>query len=67
MLEVIGSTPFKSEELKIAGILFYKKLRAANLYQPNDKFKGEITLLKAKDNFVALNYDYGLSEVMIFI
>ncbi|KAF7386952.1 hypothetical protein HZH66_011404 [Vespula vulgaris] len=63
MLEVIGNTPFKPEELKIAGILFYKKLRAANLYQPNDKFNGEITLLKAKDNFVALNYDYGLSEI----
>ncbi|XP_047360366.1 fatty acid synthase-like [Vespa velutina] len=63
MLEVIGSTPFKPEELKIAGILFYKKLRAANLYQPTDKFKGEITLLKAKDNFVALNYDYDLSEI----
>ncbi|XP_043486066.1 fatty acid synthase [Polistes fuscatus] len=63
MLEVIGSTPFKPEELKIAGILFYKKLRAANVYQPNDKFKGDITLLKAKDNFVALNYDYDLSEI----
>ncbi|KAI4493375.1 hypothetical protein M0802_009435 [Mischocyttarus mexicanus] len=63
MLEVIGSTPFKPEELKIAGILFYKKLRAANLYQPNDKFKGNVTLLKAKDNFVTLNYDYDLSEI----
>lgn len=64
MLELIGNTPFKSEDLKIAGILFYKKLRAANMYKSSSKYNGPITLIKAKDNFVSLNNDYGLSEVI---
>ncbi|XP_043471863.1 fatty acid synthase [Leptopilina heterotoma] len=63
MLELIGNTPFKSEDLKIAGILFYKKLRAANMYKASNKYDGPITLIKAKDNFVSLNNDYGLSEM----
>lgn len=68
MLELIGNTPFKSEDLKIAGILFYKKLRAANMYKASNKYEGPITLIKAKDNFVSLNNDYGLSEVnFVFI
>lgn len=70
MVELIGSTPFSPEDLKEAGILFFKKLRAANSYKPAGKYQGPVTLIKAKDNFVSLNSDYGLSQVtysIIFI
>ena len=63
MLELIGSTPFTAEDLKDAGTLFFKKLRAANSYKPAGKYEGSVTLVKAKDAFVSLNADYGLSQV----
>jgi hypothetical protein len=63
MLDLIGSTPFTSEDLKDAGILFYKKLKAAVFYKPAGKYQGPVTLFKAKDSFVSLNTDYGLSQV----
>lgn len=66
MLELIGTTSFESEDLKAAGILFFKKLRAANSYKPTGKYQGPVTLVKAKDNFVSLNTDYGLSQVHFF-
>lgn len=65
MLELIGTTTFKGEDLKDAGILFFKKLKAAHDYKPAGKYQGQITLVKAKDNFVSLNSDYGLSQVNI--
>lgn len=65
MLELIGKTPFKGDDLKDAGILFFKKLKAANDYKPAGKYQGHVTLVKAKDNFVSLNSDYGLSQVII--
>ncbi|XP_003423914.1 fatty acid synthase [Nasonia vitripennis] len=63
MYELIGSSPFNSEDIKEAGILFFKKLRAANSYVPGGKYQGPVTLIKAKDNFVTLNDDYGLSQI----
>ncbi|XP_058792836.1 fatty acid synthase [Phymastichus coffea] len=63
MVELIGSTPFSPEDLKEAGTLFFKKLRAANSYKPTGKYQGPITLIKAKDNFVSLNSDYGLAQI----
>ena len=63
MIELIGETPFTDDDLKIAGFLFFKKLRAANLYKPAGTLRGQVTLFKAKDNFVKLNKDYGLSKV----
>lgn len=62
MLELIGDKPFDPEDLKAAGLLFFKKLRAANTYKPTSKYQGPITLVKAKDNFVSLTNDYGLSN-----
>ena len=67
MLELIGNTSFKAEDLKVAGVLFFKKLRAANTYKPASKYNGSIILIKAKDNFVSLNNDYGLSEVNFLV
>lgn len=63
MLEVIGDTPFESEDLKIAGHLLFLKLLAASLYEPNKKFDGPITLIRATDNFLHLEEDHGLSKV----
>ncbi|XP_011499008.1 PREDICTED: fatty acid synthase [Ceratosolen solmsi marchali] len=63
MLQMIGSTPFTPKDLKDAGILFYKKLKAAVFYKPAGKYQGPITLFKAKDSFVSLNTDYGLSQI----
>ncbi|XP_015587765.1 fatty acid synthase [Cephus cinctus] len=63
VVELIGDVPFEAEDLKTAAFLFYKKLQAANLYRPGGKYNGPITLIKAKDNFVSLNDDYGLSEI----
>lgn len=63
MLEVIGDTPFSNVDLKIAGYYLFKKLAAAAIYNPDRKFNGSITLIKAADNFVYLEKDYGLSKV----
>lgn len=63
MVEVIGSSRFKSKDLKIAATLLFKKLRAGHKYNPSIKFNGKVTLIKAEENFVALAHDYGLSEI----
>lgn len=65
MLDLIGTTPFNTQDVKIAGMLFFKKLLAANQYTPANKFNGKVKLIKAADNFVSLNQDYNLSEVRI--
>lgn len=63
LLELIGKTPFDPEDLKVAGFLFFKKLRAAMYYKPGGKYRGVIKLFKAKDNFISLSNEYGLAEV----
>ncbi|KAK0084976.1 hypothetical protein PV325_006291 [Microctonus aethiopoides] len=62
VLELIGTTPFDGEDIKVAGLLFFKKLLAANTYRPAGKFMGAITLIKATDSFMSLGHDYGLAE-----
>ncbi|XP_012261752.1 fatty acid synthase [Athalia rosae] len=62
-IEIIGSTQFKDEDIKIAAVSFFRKLEAANIYEPASKYNGPVTLIKAKDNFVTLEQDYGLSEI----
>lgn len=42
---------------------FYQKLVAGDSYQPATKYTGEVTLIKAQDNYVTLGEDYGLSPV----
>lgn len=64
VVELIDDKNLDSEDLKSAALLFYKKLKAAFFYKP-EKYDGDIVLLKAKDSFVPLNNDYGLSKVII--
>lgn len=63
MVETINNKDLKKEELKIAGMLFHKKLQAAYYYVPSIKFNGEITLIRIEDSFIHLKKDYGLSEI----
>ncbi|XP_012229663.2 fatty acid synthase [Linepithema humile] len=63
MLKVIGDTPFDNEDLKIAGHLLFLKLLAASLYEPSKKFNGPVTLIKATDNYINIEEDYGLSKI----
>ncbi|XP_011695797.1 PREDICTED: fatty acid synthase [Wasmannia auropunctata] len=63
MIEVIGNTPFTQDDLKIAGYLLFKKLAACVMYNPNQKIKGPVTLIKATENFLPLEKDYGLSNI----
>jgi len=65
MLQIIGETSFSQEDIKIAGYLLYKRVAASAIYNPNKKFKGPVTLIKAADNFLHLTKDYDLSEVKI--
>lgn len=63
MVELIGSTQFNGEDLKVAGMQFYKKIFASVDYKPSTKYSGPVTLLKATDTFMSFNQDYGLSKV----
>lgn len=63
MLEVIGETPFESNDLKLAGYLLFKKLAAFAIYNPDKKIKGPVTLIKATENFIPMENDHSLSKV----
>ncbi|XP_063979711.1 fatty acid synthase [Diachasmimorpha longicaudata] len=62
MVELIGPTPYTNEDMKLAGMLFYYKILAANDYKPASKFSGPVTLIKSMDNFFSIGQDYNLSE-----
>lgn len=61
-----GAVPFPEKELSAAADSFYKKLKSADEYEPKCKINCEVTLLKAKDNFVSMDDDYGLKEVITY-
>lgn len=63
MVDIIGTTPFTEDDLKIAGYLLFKKLAATVIYSQSKKIKGPVTLIKATDNFLHIEKDYGLSNV----
>ncbi|OAD52584.1 Fatty acid synthase [Eufriesea mexicana] len=63
VVELISNSQLKSKDLKIAASLFYKKLIAAYFYKTDSVYNGDVLLIKAKDNFVSLNKDYGLSKI----
>lgn len=65
VIEVIGNTPYTQDDLKIAGYLLFKKLAATVIYKPNKKIEGPVTLIKATENFLHIEKDYGLSNVRI--
>ncbi|XP_076272609.1 fatty acid synthase 1 [Rhynchophorus ferrugineus] len=63
-VEIIGkSVQFPAEDIHAAALSFFLKLKAADQYKPIDKFQGSVTLIKAKDNFVQGDEDYGLSKL----
>jgi hypothetical protein len=57
------ATLFPAEQLALAAESFYFKLAAADQYQPMGRFSGTISLVRAKDNYMNLGEDYGLSQV----
>lgn len=57
------ATPFPADQLVLAAESFYSKLAAADQYQPTGRFSGTVSLVRAKDNFVNLGDDYGLTQV----
>lgn len=61
-----GATPFPAAELASAAASFYYKLDAADKYKPGTHFKGDVTLVRAIDNYVQMGDDYGLSTVSSF-
>nr|XP_034178573.1 fatty acid synthase [Osmia lignaria]XP_034178581.1 fatty acid synthase [Osmia lignaria] len=63
MVQLINSTQIKAEELKIASVLFHKKLYAAYMYKPSTTYNGDVLLIKAEDNFFPSESDYGISEL----
>ncbi|XP_066589497.1 fatty acid synthase [Prorops nasuta] len=63
MLDLMGKVPFKAEDVKIGATMFFKKLLAVNLYKPGHKLNGDVTLVKAKDSYLHMDQDYGLSKI----
>lgn len=62
-----GSTPFPADQLKAAASSFYYKLVAGDKYKPSGKLRGEVILVRAKDNYVQLGDDYGLADVSMHL
>jgi fatty acid synthase len=58
---------FPAEQLTLAAESFYLKLAAADQYQPTGRFSGTISLVRAKDNFMKLGDDYGLTQVSYYM
>lgn len=59
------ATKHSAQDLMDAAASFYYKLVITEAYKPNAKFRGNVTLLKAKENFVELSADYGLTQVSL--
>lgn len=66
--ELLKSSSHQPAQLAEAAKSFYYKLVAADQYRTKAIFGGQVTLLSAKDNFVSLEKDYGLTAVsLLFI
>lgn len=63
MVELVDKPQITPNDLKVASVLLYKKLMAAFAYKPSEALNKDVTLITAKDNFVPLENDYGLSKV----
>ncbi|XP_053996082.1 fatty acid synthase [Hylaeus anthracinus] len=63
MVEIINNSQLNDEDLKVAGVLLYKKLWASYFYEPSNKYNGKIRLIKTNENYIHLKNDYGLSEI----
>lgn len=58
-----GAASYSPEALAQAAHSFYRKLVMADRYRPAGELRAPVTLFTARDNYVALRHDYGLSEV----
>ena len=56
-------TVFPADQLAQAAESFYFKLAAADQYQPTGRFSGTVSLVRAKDNYMNIGEDYGLTQV----
>lgn len=65
MVEVVNNPNLKSEDLKAAAVSLHKKLEAAYYYTPATKLRGKVTLIRIQDNFIHVDKDYGLSQVIV--
>lgn len=61
-----GVTKYSDKEVSQAAASLYHKLVAADKYKPSAQFKGQVLLVRAKDNYVQMGDDYGLSAVRFF-
>lgn len=55
------------DDIKKAALTFYNKVLAAEKYNPSAVFTGKVLLLKADQNFVAAEKDYGLKKVFFYL
>uniref|UniRef100_A0A8D8PNC5 Fatty acid synthase n=1 Tax=Cacopsylla melanoneura TaxID=428564 RepID=A0A8D8PNC5_9HEMI len=55
--------PYSTTDIAQAAESFYQKLVLGDKYKPSSKLTGEIQLVRAKDNYVTLGDDYGLSSI----
>lgn len=63
-LTIQKTNKYSTENVQLAAVTFYKKLKAAHLYKPERKLTAtNVTLFKPTENYVKLSADYGLSEV----
>ncbi|XP_063240366.1 fatty acid synthase isoform X2 [Bacillus rossius redtenbacheri] len=58
-----GATSYPADQLAAAAESFYGKLAAGDKYRPQSQYQGDVRLFRAKDNFLNLGEDYGLSKV----
>ncbi|XP_044747246.1 fatty acid synthase-like [Coccinella septempunctata] len=63
MKTLSAMTSLPASELALAASSFFHKIQAADKYKPSTKIRGEVCLLKATDNDLKLDRDYGLSEI----
>lgn len=63
--ELVGAAagPHGAEALAAAAGSFYRKLVIADTYKPAGRLQAPVTLFTARDNYVALDEDYGLRAV----
>ncbi|XP_022830419.1 fatty acid synthase [Spodoptera litura] len=63
--ELVGAAagPHDAAALAAAAGSFYRKLVIADTYKPSGRLQAPVTLFTARDNYVALDEDYGLRAV----
>ncbi|KAH9630197.1 hypothetical protein HF086_010703 [Spodoptera exigua] len=64
--ELVGAAagPHGAAALAAAAGSFYRKLVIADTYKPAGRLRAPVTLFTARDNYVALDEDYGLRAVV---